>query len=438
VVLDDGIRETDVLVEEGRIVAIGAGAARAEIDARGLVVLPGVVDAHVHLNEPGRAEWEGFAAGTAGAAAGGTTTVCDMPLNSIPPTLDRAAFEAKRRALERSALVDVALWGGAVAPDAPLEELRAAGVVGVKVFMSDSGVPEFPRVDDAALEAILSRAASLGLLVAVHAEDEAAVSANASRLRAAGRADLAAWRESRPIESEVAAVRRLLSLARRTGARVHLLHASSAAAVDEVVVARRAGVDASVETCPHYLTFDADDVRTIGTALKCAPPIRRGALEGLWELAADGRVDWIASDHSPCTRALKEPADGAFTSAWGGISGIQSTLPVLISEGVHGRGMSLEVVAQLLATRPAKRLGLHPRKGEIRVGGNADFVLVDLDREWTLDADALETRSGLSPYVGRRFRGAVVRTIVRGRTVYADGKVTGTPGDGWFVQRVNA
>ena len=414
VVLDDGVREVDLLIEAGRIAAIGdVTAAREEIDATGLTVLPGVVDAHVHLNEPGRTEWEGFAAGTEGAAAGGTTTVCDMPLNSIPPTLDRASFDAKRIALERTAVVDVALWGGAIGATAKLEELRDAGVVGVKVFMSDSGVPEFPRVDDESLRAILSRAAGIGLLVAVHAEDQTLLQrASAGRPGESGGTDIAAWRDSRPLEAEVAAVHRVLAFARETKARLHILHASSAEAVDEVVAARRAGVDATIETCPHYLVFDDESAMRYGSLLKCAPPIRDDtARERLWERVLRGDIDFIASDHSPSTRELKSRD---IWSAWGGVTGLQTLLPAMLTEAVHARGMRLPALARLVSRGPARRLRLAPRKGAIAVGADADLVLVDMDREWTLERTMLRARSGISPYVGRRFRGAIVRTLVRG------------------------
>jgi allantoinase len=368
-----------------------------------------VVDAHVHFNEPGRTEWEGFAAGTAGAAAGGTTTVCDMPLNSLPPTLDGAAFESKRAALERDAIVDVALWGGATHADAPLEELRAAGAVGVKVFMSDSGVVEFPALDDAALSAILRRAGRLGLLVAVHAEDQNVLAAAAAPRDSAG---ALAWRASRPIEAEVRAVRRVLSLARDSGARVHVVHASCAAAVDEVVAARRAGVDATVETCPHYLVFDDAEIVRHDVLLKCAPPIRDDAeRDRLWDRVRRGDIDLIASDHSPSSAALKS---GDIWSAWGGVSGVQSLLPAMLTDAVHRRGMSLPSLARLLSLAPARRLGLAPRKGSIGIGADADLALIDLDREWVLPPSGLRARSGLSPYVGRTFRGAIVRTLVRG------------------------
>ena len=423
VVTSDGVREADILILEGviaRVVGPGEGEAREELDARGLVVLPGIVDAHVHVNEPGRTDWEGWLAATRGAARGGVTTIADMPLNSIPPTNDADAFDAKYDAASRSAVVDFALWGGLVDADVgQLRALAACGVVGVKAFTCPSGVDEFPHLDASMLPRALASARQAGLLVALHCEDEEVLSAPVGT-------EARAWLEARPIAAELAAIERIRPTAH---GEVHVVHASCAPAV---TAAKRAGL--SVETCPHYLFFDADDVASVGAALKCAPPIRHAGRDALWDALLRGEVDYVASDHSPSTRALKE---GPFTSAWGGVSGIQSTLAVMLTEGVHARGLSLELVAQLLATRPAARLGL-TRKGEIRAGKDADIVLVDLEREWTLTAEDLETKSGLSPYVGRRFRGAVARTIVRGRTVYADGKVVGTPGDGWFIQRVNA
>ncbi|HZP97492.1 MAG TPA: allantoinase AllB [Candidatus Limnocylindria bacterium] len=435
VVLADEVRAADVLVLAGSIVRIadpGEGGADEEIDARGQVVLPGVVDAHVHVNEPGRADWEGWLAATRGAARGGVTTIADMPLNSIPPTTDEAAFEAKAAAAAASAVVDYALWGGLVrADESALRALAGRGVVGVKAFLCPSGVDEFPHLDDGELVPALRAAAAAGQLVAAHCEDERTL-ALAER-SAGGRGDAHGWLASRPVEAEVVAIERLARSAREAGARVHVVHVSSADGLAAVRRARRDGVDISAETCPHYLAFGAGDVARLGPVLKCAPPIRHGARGGLWEEVVADRVDYVASDHSPCARSLKEPRDGRFASAWGGVSGIQSTLAVMLS-GVRERGLSLPSLAQLLATRPAKRLGLWPRKGEIRVGADADLVLVDLEREWTLGPDELETRSGLSPYLGRAFRGAVVRTLVRGRTVYADGAVLGAPGDGWFVR----
>ena len=452
VVTSDGIVDADVIVMGGHITGLvprDEGQAREEIDARGLVILPGVVDAHVHVNEPGRTDWEGWLAATRGAAAGGITTIAALPLNSIPPTLDGDAFDEKYDAAAQSAIVDFAIWGGLVDGDTGrLRELAACGVVGVKAFMCPSGVAEFPHVHDGGtLVLALAAATAAGLLVAVHAEDEAIVAVTTEHVRNAGRHDARAWLDSRPVEAERVAIESLGDAARGTGASVHVVHASSHEALRAVDRWKERGADMTVETCPHYLAFDAADVGAIGPALKCAPPIREGERDRLWSDVATSyfpgrsRVDYVASDHSPCTAALKRPpkrhgGDDIF-DAWGGVSGLQSLLPVMLTEGVHSRKLPLVELAQLLATRPAQRLGIWPRKGEIQLGADADLVLVDLEREWTFTREALETKSGISPYVGRRFHGAIARTIVRGRTVFLDGKVKGEPGDGWFVQRLN-
>jgi allantoinase len=446
VVTSDGVIDADVLIQGERITGIvppDGGNADREIDARGLVVLPGVVDAHVHVNEPGRTEWEGWLAATRGAAAGGVTTIADMPLNSIPPTTTALAFDQKYEAAARSAIVDFALWGGLVDDDVErLRQLAECGVVGVKAFMCPSGVDEFPHIPEGALALALGAAAEARLLVAVHCEDEAVVAVTTEHVRRTGRRDARAWLDSRPAEAERLAIERLGEAARATRASVHVVHVSSHEAMRAVQRARTVA-DLTAETCPHYLTFTAADVSAAGPALKCAPPIRDGQLDLLWrDLLAPQhpprpRVDYVASDHSPCTPALKARGKDDIFDAWGGVSGVQSLLPVMLTEGVHRRGLSLTELAQLVATRPARRLGIWPRKGEIRVGSDADFALVDLERSWMLTTDQLETRSGISPYVGREFLGAVRRTIVRGRTVYLDGKVTAMPGDGWFVQRLN-
>jgi allantoinase len=387
-------------------------------------VFPGVVDAHAHVNEPGREEWEGWRAATRGAAAGGVTTLADMPLNSIPPTLDHSAIGKKAFSAGRSAIVDYALWGGLVGPDhAALRELRQlGGVVGVKAFMCPSGVDEFPHLDANALAPALGAAAAIDLLVAVHAEDEALVAKGTEQMRTFGRRDRAAWLESRPPAAERRAIERLADAARESGARVHVVHASSSAAVTAVLRARERGVRITVETCPHYLTFTAEDVERVGPVLKCAPPIRdASSRERLWQHVLAGEIDLIASDHSPCTTELKTRGDNDIWEAWGGVTGIQSLLPAMLTEGVHRRGLRLPALARLLAAAPARLLGLWPRKGAIAPGSHADLALVDLEREWTFSQDQLQARSGLSPYVGRAFRGVVVRTLVRGVTVFHDG-----------------
>jgi allantoinase len=381
------------------------------------------VDAHAHVNEPGREEWEGWRAATRGAAAGGVTTLADMPLNSIPPTLDHASLSRKAFSA-RSAIVDHALWGGLVGPDgASLRELKQLQpVVGVKAFMCPSGVPEFPHLDATALVPALAAAASLALLVAVHAEDESLVAKGTEQMRTFGRRDRAAWLESRPPAAERRAIERLAEAARETGARVHVVHAASSAAVTAVLRARERGVRITVETCPHYLTFTAEDVERVGPALKCAPPIRdASSRERLWQHVLAGEIDLIASDHSPCTAELKTRGDNDIWEAWGGVTGIQSLLPAMLTEGVHRRGLRLPALARLVSGAPARLLGLWPRKGAIAAGAHADLALVDLEREWTFPQDQLQARSGLSPYVGRAFRGAVVRTLVRGVTVFHDG-----------------
>ena len=442
-VISDGALPRDVLIRGGRVAALvepGAADADEEIDARGLYALPGAVDAHVHFNEPGRTVWEGWERGSRGAAAGGTTTVVDMPLNSLPPTLDGVSFDAKRVAAERSSVVDFALWGGLVSADRPpLRELAERGAVGVKGFLCDSGVPEFPSLPGAALGDALAAAKATGLLVALHCEDEALVrEATTAALRQAPR-DLDAWSSSRPVEAERRAVARACAAAKATGASLHVVHLSSAAALDVVALSRSAGVDVSVETCPHYLVFDDDDLRRAGAALKCAPPIRSSReREALWEALLGGRIDLVASDHSPCAAESKQAPD-AF-AAWGGVTGVQSLLPSMLSAalrraaGTPDPAAILGFIAWRLAARPAQRLGLWPRKGRIAAGSDADIVLLDVRQKWTLEPAALETRSGQSPYLGRTFRGLIHATLVRGRIVYRDGRSVADPGYGRFVR----
>ncbi len=438
-VLPEGERRADLLIDGGAFAAIvdpGEGESANEIDASALLVLPGMVDAHVHFNDPGRADWEGWEAGSRGAAAGGVTTVVDMPLNSLPPTTTAAALDAKVAAASRASLVDFALWGGLVSAEPPpLRALHERGVVGFKAFMSDSGVAEFPALADDALADALRAAASVGALVAVHAEDQTMTRDGRQRLRADGRRDPGAWSASRPAEAEVRAIERLGAAARRAGGRVHVVHASCAAAVDAVVRERERGADMTVETCPHYLVFDDADLRRVGPALKCAPPLRDvPAREVLWQRLGDGAIDLVASDHSPCAAELKRRGDDDIWLAWGGIAGIQSTLPALLTEGVHRRSLSLSALARISAESPARRCGL-AGKGAIRVGADADLAIVDPERDWTLAEDDVQSRAGLSPYVGRRFHGAVVRTVVRGRVVWDEGAFPASPGWGRFVRR---
>jgi allantoinase len=430
-VLPDGDRVADVGVLDGAIAAIAPdleGAAAVEIDARGSVVLPGAVDAHVHLNDPGRAEWEGFAAGTAALAAGGTTTAIDMPLNAIPPTLDAASFAAKAAAARGTTRVDVALWGGLVpGPVDRLDELADAGVVGFKAFMSASGVEEFAAADDLTLLDGMARAARLALPVAVHAESDALTSRLAARAVAAGRTSMRDYLASRPVVAELEAIGRAIAFAQETGCALHVVHVSSGRGVALVAEARARGVDVTCETCPHYLVLDEEDAVRLGAVAKCAPPLRPAAeVEALWDRVLAGDVDLVATDHSPSPAALKETGGDAF-SAWGGIPGAQTLVALLYDQGVVERGLELARLGMLVAGMPALRFGLAPAKGALTVGADADMVVVDPRQNWRVDRDHLLDRHRLSPFVGRTLRGRVARTILRGATVAQDGAVNGDP-----------
>lgn len=428
-VTPDGVPEGvvgDVAIADGRIAAVGRvdEAARHTIDARGAYVLPAIVDAHVHFNEPGRTDWEGGATGSRALAAGGGTVFVDMPLNSSPCTVDTDAFDRKRAALEASSIADFALWGGLVPGSiGAMRELADRGVVGFKAFMTDSGLPEFPHVDDATLLEGLKEAARLGLPVAVHAERDALIRTPATRHTKGTVRDFLA---SRPIDAEVQAIERATALAGEAGAMLHIVHVSSGRGVEAAVAARQRGVDVSIETCPHYLWFTEDDVERLGAVAKCAPPLRpRDVRESLWHALLTGHIDLVGSDHSPTVPARK---DGPFGSAWGGIAGVQSTLAVLLEAGVHGRGLPIARVAALASREPARRFRL-AGKGELAVGFDADLAIVDIDKPVTLTADDLQQRHKISPYLGVPLRGAVRRTLRRGETIYADGRIVAqTPG----------
>jgi allantoinase len=432
VVAAGGVRRADVGVADGRIVAIAPeledGRAREEIDAAGLHVLPGAVDAHVHLNEPGRTEWEGFETGTRALAAGGTTTAVDMPLNALPPTIDGPAFDAKRAAAERAALVDFALWGGLVPHNVDrLEELAARGVVGFKAFMAASGVPEFPMADDLTLYEGMRAAARLRRPVAVHAESETITSALAARARRAGRTGVRDYLRSRPAIAEIEAIGRALLLAEETGCALHVVHVSTGRGVALVAQARARGVDATCETCPHYLVLDEDDAERLGALAKCAPPLRPATeRDELWAAVEQGTVAFVASDHSPAPPELKHDGAGDFFAVWGGISGAQALLGLLLDAGHHERGLALDTIARLSAGGAAARLRLRS-KGRLEPGADADLALVDLQTATTIEPDHLLYRHRHSPYAGRTLRGRIERTIVRGTTVFAGGRVVARP-----------
>jgi allantoinase len=417
VVLPDGERPAAVHVRDGVIEAVTGfdeGGDRPVTLAEDEVLIPGLVDSHVHVNEPGRTEWEGFASATRAAAAGGITTIVDMPLNSIPPTVNVKALHVKRQAAQGQVSVDVAFWGGAVPGNASqLQRLLADGAVGVKCFLLDSGVPEFPPLDDAGLRAALAALAEVDGLLIAHCEDDDVIAA----APAAGGSSYADFLASRPGAAEETAIGRLISAARDTGARVHVVHLADAGALPMLRAARAEGVRITVETCPHYLTFSAEEVPDGATSFKCCPPIREAShREALWAALAAGDIDLVVSDHSPCTPELKRLDVGDFGLAWGGIAGLQVTLPVVWT-GARARGLALADVVRWMSAAPAQLTGL-AAKGGIAAGKDADLVAFAPEERFRVAE--LHHRNPVTPYAGRELTGVVRRTWLRGQLL-ADG-----------------
>ena len=424
VLTPDGERECDVAIGDGEIAALGdhlSGNATEEIDALGLHVLPGGIDAHVHCDEPGRTEWEGFAAASAALAAGGMTAFVDMPLNSTPATTDVEAFERKVQAASASARVDFALWGGLVPGNLDqIEAMHRRGAIGFKAFMSETGMTDFRPADDLTLLDGMRRAAELDAIVAVHAENDALVTGLAKRALAEGRHDARAYLESRPPVAEFDAIGRAMAFAADTGCRLHIVHVSTAEGIALVQRAQADGVDVSWETVTHFLALTEDDIVRIGPIAKCAPVMRDDANRArLWaQIAGDERAI-VTSDHSPCAPEMKDTED--FFAAWGGINGCQSTLGVLL-EGVGSGYAGLAAASAAISRNVADRLRL-ARKGRIAVGYDADVTLVDMSQRWTLTAGELRYRHAFSALVGQPMRGTVRRVLTRGRTVIADGEI---------------
>jgi allantoinase len=405
-------------VTDGRIAEVGAyGAAAVAASALDLgddvVLLPGLVDSHVHICEPGHTDWEGFAAATRAAAAGGITTLVDMPLDSVPVTVDPAAFEVKRRAAAGQCLVDVGFWGGVVPGNTGrLPALHEAGVLGFKCFLADSGSPDFPPLDAGGMAAALRVLRDLGVPLLVHAESAQAAAAIPE---ATGRR-YADYLASRPRGLENLAIAEVIEAARATGGHAHVVHLSSSDALPMIATAQNEGVRVSAETCPHYLTLAAEEIADGATAAKCSPPVREAAnRELLWAGLHDNVVDLVVSDHSPCPAGLKELDSGDFGRAWGGISSLQLGLPLVWTEA-SSRGFSLADVATWMAARPAELAGLH-RKGQIRAGGDADFCVFAPDAAFIVDPARLHHRHPVTPYAGWPLRGEVRGTLLRGEPV---------------------
>ncbi len=418
VVTPAGVRAASVHVRDGRIARVAAWddfPPIAElVDARDHLVMPGVVDTHVHVNEPGRTEWEGFDSATHAAAAGGITTILDMPLNSIPATTTVAALEIKRRAAKGKSVVKVEYIGGVIPGNSgELEGLRDAGVRAFKCFLSPSGVPEFPAVTESDLREAFPILERLGLPLMVHAEDPACLLPGPT----GGSLRYADWLASRPVAAERSAIEMLVSLMESTPARVHIVHLSSASSLDIVRAAKARGLPITVETCPHYLTFAAEEIPDGATEYKCAPPIRSAAeREALWSALIAGEIDLVASDHSPCPPILKEP-DSDFFGPWGGIASLQISLPAVWT-GARLHGIGPERIADWMSAAPARLAGLDNRKGKIEQGYDADITIWSPEASFILDPDTLEHRHHVTPYSSRELYGSVVATYVAGKVVF--------------------
>ena len=427
-VVPDGTRAAAIAVSGPAIAAIDDYDARLDadrdVDLGDLALLPGLIDTHVHVNEPGRTEWEGFATATRAAAAGGVTTICDMPLNSLPPTTSVAALEEKRAAAAGKCWVDVAFWGGAVpGNDSSLLPLHQAGVIGFKCFLLDSGVPEFPPLEAAGLRSVLGSLAAVDALLIVHAEDAAEIKEIGS---ASGR-DFGSFVASRPPIAERRAIEKVISGAAATGARAHIVHLSAAECVAMIAGAKAAGIRLTAETCPHYLYFAAEQVPAGATEFKCCPPIRNAVnREALWRGLEAGVIDSVASDHSPCPPELKSPGSGDFGAAWGGIASLQLGLSAVWTVA-RRRGRALDEVARWMAAAPASLAGL-PAKGRLAVGCDADLVAFDPDETYVVDAARLHHRHPVTPYAGRTLTGRVRQAWLRGTLLLdGDGEVPGEP-----------
>lgn len=426
IVTADSVVQGDIAIKDGKIKEVGQsleGRASREIDAKGLHILPGLIDTHVHFNEPGRTEWEGIATGSRSLAAGGATSFFDMPLNSTPPTINKENLDLKKACAEEKSVVNPYYWGGLVPENIEdLKELHENGVIGFKAFMSPSGIADFNHVDDETIFKGMKEIASLGSLLAVHAESTVICDQLAADKQKQGKTTARDFVESRPIISEIEAVRRIISYAEATGCKVHVVHASSKKVVDVIQAAKERGVDITVETCGHYLALTVEDFEEKGGLAKCCPPLRdENEVEDLWAAVANGEINVIASDHSPAPASMKTITDNYF-EGWGGISGAQSTLNIMLTEGYFKRNLPLEKIVALTATNPAKLFGLE-NKGTIAAGYDADIAIVNLEESFELKNEDLFYRHQHSPYVGMTFKGKVKTTIVNGEVVFENDKI---------------
>ena len=438
VVLPDAITPASIHVQSGRIRAVESfdqldrNSHVVDVDEHS-VVMPGLVDTHVHINSPGRTEWEGFESATRAGAAGGVTTLVDMPLNSIPPTTTVAALTAKMEAATDHCYVDMSFWGGVIPGNTcDLEGLAAAGVVGFKCFLAPSGVDEFPNVTEADLRVAMPELSRLDALLIVHAELPRTIEEASNQFITGNDPNsYQTFLASRPRAAENEAVELMIQLSREFGTRVHIVHLSSAEAIPMLREAQSAGVKITAETCPHYLHFAAEDIVAGATVFKCCPPIReRANREELWKALAESTIDIVVSDHSPCPGEMKLPHSGNFLDAWGGISSLQLRLPVMWTNATE-RGFSISDLARWLCHGPARQVGLQ-KKGAIVAGNDADFVIWNPEREFEVEPGQLQHRHKITPYAGAVLRGVVEKTFLRGRKIY-DGSDIEAPPSGRLV-----
>jgi allantoinase len=428
----EGVRPAAILVEGERIQAVVSPDLVPHHykihDFGEAAILPGLVDSHVHINDPGREEWEGFETATRAAAAGGYTMLVDMPLNCLPATTSVAALQSKRAAAQGRCRVDWAAWGGAVHDNqSEIEALAAAGVAGFKCFLINPGIDGFTMVTEQQLRVALPHVARTGLPLLVHAELSGAIDRATNALTGADWSRYSTYLQSRPDEAELDAIRLMLSLCREYGFRLHIVHLSASRALPELRAVRAEGLAVSVETCPHYLHLSADTIADRATLCKCAPPIRsRENCEKLWHGLKDGTIDMVVTDHSPCPPAMKRLLEGNFQTAWGGIASLSVALPLMWTEASR-RGFTLVDVVHWMAEGPARLAGCETRKGRIAAGCDADFVVFDADREFVVTEDKLYYRHPVSPYLGETLRGVVKATYLRGNPVFNEGEFPGEP-----------
>lgn len=425
VVFRDAVKKADLAIRDGKIAAIAEqinDAADQVVEAAGQYVLPGMIDAHVHICEPGRTEWEGFETGTKALAAGGTTTYVDMPLNALPATTTKEALALKLAAAAGNNYIDYALYGGLVPGNLEnLQELSDAGVVGFKCFMATCGTDlpgDFKNVDDFTLYAGMKKIAELGHVLLIHAENAEITDRLAEESIKQGKTTASDYVATRPVFTEVDAIKRAIFMAKETGCKLHFVHISSAAGVEEIIKARNEGLDVTLESCPHYFTITTEQFEEIGPLAKCSPPLRDEAeQEKLWEALKQGKIDMLTSDHSPCPPNMKHSETNNIFEVWGGISGCQNNVDLMFDEAVLKRQVPVTQFAQMIATRPAERFHLGT-KGEIAISKDADIILIDPDQSYVVKADQLYYRHKHSPYTNRTIHCRVTKTFVRGQLVF--------------------